>query len=181
MISNDTQQVTTPLPTRATGESTVVRQGGGSVLLFPGSFNPFTIGHKDIVDRGLALADAVVVAIGVHPDKHQERSIDERMEHIRRIFADEPRVSVVAYEGLTADFARQVGATAILRSVRSMKDYEYERDMADINRHINGIDTVLLFASPQYASVSSSVVRELESYGVDVTPFLPTPTSTTNH
>ena len=167
MIKNDNNHPeTTPLPSRE-------GQGGGSVLLFPGSFDPFTIGHKDIVDRALALADEVVIAIGIHPDKHGLFSVEERMEQIHRVYADEPRVSVTSYEGLTTDFARHLGVTALLRSVRSMKDFEYERDMADINHQLTGIETVLLFARPQYAAISSSTVRELLHYGKDVSPFLP--------
>ena len=144
-----------------------------SKLLFPGSFDPFTIGHKDIVDRALALADEIVIAIGVHPDKHGLFSVEERIEQIQRVYAHEPRVSVTSYEELTTDFARQIGATALLRSVRSMKDFEYERDMADINHQLTGIETVLLLARPQYAAISSSLVRELLHYKKDISTLLP--------
>ncbi len=144
-----------------------------SKLLFPGSFDPFTIGHKDIVDRALALTDEIVIAIGVHPDKHGLFSVEERIEQIQRVYAHEPRVSVTSYEGLTTDFARQIGATALLRSVRSMKDFEYERDMADINHQLTGIETVLLLARPQYAAISSSLVRELLHYKKDISTLLP--------
>lgn len=142
-------------------------------LLFPGSFAPFTKGHQDIVLRALAFADEVVVAIGTNAEKDGLLSIAERKERIERLFANEPRVSVAAYSGLTADYARQVGAQAILRGVRSMHDYEYERTLADVNRTLSGIDTILLLADPQLASISSSLVRELMAYGKDVSPFLP--------
>lgn len=142
-------------------------------LLFPGSFAPFTKGHQDIVLRALAFADEVVVAIGTNAEKDGLLSIAERKERIERLFANEPRVSVAVYSGLTADYARQVGAQAILRGVRSMHDYEYERTLADVNRTLSGIDTVLLLADPQLASISSSLVRELMAYGKDVSPFLP--------
>ena len=141
-------------------------------LLFPGSFDPFTIGHKDIVDRALLLADEVVIAIGVHPEKKGMFSVEERKEQIRRVYADEPRVTVCSYEGLTTDFAAEVGATALLRSCRSVKDFEYERDMADVNRKLTGIDTLVLFATAEHAAVSSSIVRELMRYGKDVSKFL---------
>jgi pantetheine-phosphate adenylyltransferase len=141
--------------------------------IFPGSFDPFTVGHKDIVDRGLALADEVVVAIGIHPEKHGMFSVEERMEQIRHIYADEPRVTVTSYEGLTTDLAQSIGATALLRSVRSVKDFEYERDLADINRQLTGIETVILLARPEYAAISSSVVRELLHHKQDVSQFLP--------
>ena len=140
--------------------------------LFPGSFDPFTVGHKDIVDRALAMGAEVVIAIGVHPEKKGMFSIEERKAQIERIYHDEPRVTVCSYEGLTTDFAREVGATALLRSIRNVKDMEYERDMADVNRQLSGIDTVLLFASPEHAAVSSSIVRELLHYGKDVSKYL---------
>lgn len=140
--------------------------------LFPGSFDPFTVGHKDIVDRALAMGAEVVIAVGVHPEKKGMFSIEERKAQIERIYHDEPRVTVCSYEGLTTDFAAEVGATALLRSIRNVKDMEYERDMADVNRQLSGIDTVLLFASPEHAAVSSSIVRELLHYGKDVSKYL---------
>lgn len=142
-------------------------------LLFPGSFDPFTRGHADIVRRALALADHIVIAVGVNADKHGHAATDERTAAIEHLFRDEPRVSTVAYHGLTTRLAQEIGADAILRGVRSVKDFEYERDMADVNRQLTGIETVLLFASPQYAAISSSVVRELKHYGEDVSQFLP--------
>lgn len=142
-------------------------------LLFPGSFDPFTLGHKSVVVRALALADEVVVAIGDNPGKARMRPLAESLEAIRRAFRDEPRVRVASYEGLTAAFAREIGAAAILRGVRSVQDFEYERTMADINRRLTGVETVVLFTEPQYASVSSSVVRELAGFGEDISPFIP--------
>ena len=159
----------------------------GSVVLFPGSFNPFTKGHADIVERGLALFDQVIVAVGYNAQKASSPAtvpsdfvggpspsvIEARLDAIRTLYRDEPRVRVMAYSCLTADAARQQGACAILRSVRSVKDYEYELQMADVNRQLTGIDTIVLFARPQLASISSSVVRELQQFGHDITPFLP--------
>ena len=144
--------------------------------LFPGSFDPFTVGHKQIVDRTLsALADRVIIAVGINAQKKSMMTVDERLDYIRRTFAGNPRVEVVSYEGLTADLAAQLAADFIVRGVRSVKDYEYEQPLADINRRLTGIETVLLFTDPQYASVSSSVIRELISYGKDVSQFLPLP------
>ncbi len=144
------------------------------IALFAGSFDPFTIGHKDIVDRALqSVADEVIVAIGTNIEKHYMFSTDERMEAIRRVYQDNPRVRVEAYEGLTTDFAKRVGASFLLRGVRSVKDFEFERDIAEVNRHLTGIETVLLFAAPSLASVSSSVVRELISYHKNTKEFLP--------
>lgn len=141
--------------------------------LFAGTFDPYTRGHHSIVTRALAMFDKVVVAIGRNAAKSTLCSIDERMESIVRLYADEPRVEVVTYEGLTTDYAREVGACCLLRGVRSVKDFEYERDLADVNRAISGIETVIMVSEPQYAAISSSVVRELMSYGKDVTEFLP--------
>ncbi|MBR5891935.1 MAG: pantetheine-phosphate adenylyltransferase [Bacteroidaceae bacterium] len=141
--------------------------------LFAGTFDPYTRGHHSIVTRALAMFDKVVVAIGRNAAKSTICSIDERMESIARLYANEPRVEVVTYEGLTTDYAREVGACCLLRGVRSVKDFEYERDLADVNRAISGIETVIMVSEPQYAAISSSVVRELMSYGKDVTEFLP--------
>ena len=154
-------------------------------VLFPGSFNPFTIGHADIVERGLALFDKLVIAVGYNEQKAAApvpadsaggafpAEIEARLAAIRTLYQDEPRVKVIAYSSLTVDAAKQVGACAILRSVRSIKDYEYELQMADVNHRLTGIDTIVLFARPELASISSSVVRELQHFGQDVSQFLP--------
>ena len=141
--------------------------------LFPGSFDPFTLGHKSIVDRTLQFAEEVVIAIGVNAGKKSMFSLKERMAQIQKVYADEPRVKVASYEGLTTDFAESIGATAMVRGVRTAQDFEFERMLADVNRKLNGIETVLLITEPQYSAISSSVVRELLSYGKDVKDFLP--------
>lgn len=144
------------------------------IALFAGSFDPFTKGHKNIVDRALAsLADEVVIGIGVNAQKQGWQPLEERIKAIRAIYAEQPRVKVEAYEGLTTDFARSIGATFLLRGVRSMKDFEFERDMAEVNHRLTGIETVLLFTDPSLACISSSIVHELSSYHQDVTEFLP--------
>lgn len=140
--------------------------------LFPGSFRPFTRGHADIVERALALFDEVVIAVGVNAAKPLH-DIEKDLSPIKKLYAGEPRVRVEAFTGLTAHYARTVGAACIVRGVRSTKDYEYERDMADINRQLSGIETVILFSRPELGAISSSIVRELESYGVDTTQYLP--------
>ena len=142
-------------------------------VLFPGSFDPFTLGHADIVSRGLALCDEVIIAIGHNVEKPGWISIAKRVEALRHLYAEEKRVRVEQYTGLTVDFAKEAGATAILRGVRNIKDFEYEREQADINRSLSGIETILLYAEPQYSSISSSMVRELQHFGVDVSAFLP--------
>ena len=141
--------------------------------LFPGSFDPFTLGHKSIVDRTLQFAEEVVITIGVNAGKKSMFSLEERMAQIQKVYADEPRVKVASYEGLTTDFAESIGATAMVRGVRTAQDFEFERMLADVNRKLTGIETILLITEPQYSAISSSVVRELLSYGKDVKDFLP--------
>lgn len=135
--------------------------------LFAGSFNPFTIGHKDIVTRGLEVFDEVVIAIGENQDKSAQDT-DERLEAIRATYKDEPRVRVEVFHGLTVDYAHEIGACALLRGVRTVSDFEYERQMADANRALAGLETVVLFAKPELGYVSSSLVRDLQRHGADV-------------
>lgn len=143
------------------------------LALFPGSFDPFTKGHADIVTRALALFDEVIIGVGYNEQKPGWMPIEERVEKIRQIYADEPRIKVESYKGLTADFAKEKGISAIVRGVRTASDFEYELQMADVNKQLTGIETVLLPASPQLASLSSSVVRELAHFGQDISAFLP--------
>lgn len=143
------------------------------IAMFQGSFDPFTLGHESIVRRALPLFDEIVVAVVSNIAKKPFMSIDNRMEFIKQVFADEPRVRVVASEGLTVDVAREVGATCLLRGVRMIQDFENEMHMAEINRRLSGIETVLLYTLPEFSHISSSIVRELFSYGRDVSDFLP--------
>ena len=139
--------------------------------LFAGTFTPFTIGHADIVKRGLELFDEVVIAIGENQDK-PSADLDERVDAIRAVYKDDSRVRVEVYHSLTVDFAREVGACALLRGVRSMIDFEYERQMADANRALAGIETVVLFTRSELSHVSSSLVRDLKKHGADVSAFV---------
>lgn len=145
------------------------------VAIFPGSFDPFTVGHASIVERGLPLFDEIVIGVGINENKRALYSSDRRVEAISHLYAHEPRVRVEAYDDLTVDFARRCGASFILRGLRSVKDFEYERDIANMNHRLTGIETVLLFTEPHYSSISSSVVRELIAFGKDVRDFLPAP------
>ena len=142
-------------------------------VLFPGSFDPFTKGHANLVERGLQLFDHVIIAVGYNENKPGWIPVQERVSALKALYANEPRVMVESYSCLTVDFARQCGAKAILRGIRSVKDYEYEMQMADVNRQLSGIETILLFADPQLSAVSSSIVRELAHFGKDIKPFLP--------
>ena len=143
------------------------------IAIFTGSFNPFTRGHQSIVERGLKLFDEIIIAIGRNSEKQTQKSEEERCSEITKWFTDEPRISVQTYNMLTVDFAREVGADFILRGVRTMKDFEYELQMADINRLLSGIETVVLFAETDKVNISSSLVRELQAFGKDITDFLP--------
>lgn len=143
------------------------------LALFPGSFDPFTLGHADIVGRALELFDEIVVAVGCNEQKQGWQPVEERVAAIRKLYKDEPRIRVESYTGLTVDFAKAQGAAAIVRGVRTMADFEYEMQMADVNRRLTGIETLLLPASPELASLSSTVVRELARFGRDISPFLP--------
>lgn len=139
--------------------------------LFAGTFNPFTVGHADIVKRGLELFDEVVIAIGENQDK-PSADIDARLQATRAIYKDQPRVRVEVYHSLTVDYAREIGADVLLRGVRTVADFDYERQMADANRALAGIETVVLFTRPELAYISSSLVRDLQKHGADVSALL---------
>ena len=143
------------------------------LALFTGSFDPYTIGHDDILRRALPLFDRIVIAIGVNERKQYMLTADERCRAIEQLYKDEPKVSVTTYSDLTVDLAQRLGAHYIIKGVRSMKDFEYEREQADINRETGGIETILLYAEPHLASISSTVVRELSHFGQDVSKYLP--------
>ena len=141
--------------------------------IFPGSFDPFTIGHYSVVKRGLELFDHITIGVGSNCSKKSFFTLEKRLDIIRQVFHDEPRVSVKAYDSLTIDFAKEEKADFILRGVRSANDFEYEKSIADINKRLSSIETVLLFTEPQYSAVSSTIVRDLLSYGKEVAEFLP--------
>ncbi|HOK36235.1 MAG TPA: pantetheine-phosphate adenylyltransferase [Paludibacteraceae bacterium] len=141
--------------------------------IFPGTFDPFTIGHYSIVQRGLKLFDEIVIAIGTNQAKKTFFSLEKRREIINQAFVNEPRVKIMIYDSLTVDFARSIQANFILRGLRSVTDFEYEHSIADANRKIAGIETVILFTEYEYSYISSTVVRDLISYGKDISAFLP--------
>lgn len=143
------------------------------VGLFVGSFDPFTIGHDSIVRRALSLFDKIVIGVGVNERKKYMQNTDQRVSTIQQLYADVPKIEVKAYTDLTVDFAHREHATYFIKGVRTIKDFEYEREQADINRLLGGMETLLLVAEPQFASISSSLVRELIHFGRDVSEFLP--------
>ncbi len=143
------------------------------IAIFPGSFDPFTIGHASIVRRGLEMFDKIVIGVGYNTNKRSFLTPEERVAAVEKVYASESRVKVVAYDDLTADLARREQARFVLRGIRSVKDFEYERDIAGINHRLSGVETVLLFTEPHYADISSTIVRELLAFGKDVSEFLP--------
>ncbi|HHU97645.1 MAG: pantetheine-phosphate adenylyltransferase [Bacteroidota bacterium] len=143
------------------------------IALFPGTFDPFTVGHESLVRRGLTLVDELVIAIGVNEAKQSYFPVEKRLQMIRDLYQPEPRVRVESYDTLTVDFAREVGASFILRGIRSVADFEYEKTIAHMNQTLSGIETILLFTEPTHVHISSSIVRELLRYGRDVSQFLP--------
>ena len=147
--------------------------GGKRVAMFQGSFDPFTKGHESIVLRALPLFDEIVVAVVSNIAKKPFMSLDNRLEFIKQVFAHEPQVRVVASQGLIVDVARQEGATCLLRGVRMIQDFENEMHMAEINRRLGGIETVLLYTLPEFSHISSTIVRELCNYHQDVNDYLP--------
>ncbi|MDR3129224.1 MAG: pantetheine-phosphate adenylyltransferase [Tannerellaceae bacterium] len=145
-------------------------------LVYPGTFSPFTRGHHAIVMRAITFADRLVVAVGKNSVKESLVSpLSERVETIRRLYVSIPHIEVVTYEKmLTADLVRSFGKEAvILRGIRSFSDFEYEQTVAEVNRRLNGVETLFLFAEPSYAHIRSSVIRELLRYGKDVADYLP--------
>lgn len=144
------------------------------ICLFPGTFDPITIGHLDIINRSLDLFDNLIIGIGRNASKVSMFSEEQRLEWIKEIFKDEPRVSAVVYEGLTVDCCKKVGAKYILRGIRYVNDFEYEKAIADMNRSLDGhIETIFLTCLPQYTSVASTLVRDVLRNGGDATQFLP--------
>src|SRR4029078_469726 len=144
------------------------------IALFPGTFDPITIGHLDIIHRALPLFDKLVIGIGRNSNKSAMFSEEQRMKWIKEIFRDNPNVSVAVYEGLTVECCRRVGANFIVRGIRYVNDFEYEKAIADMNRSLDkDIETVFLTCLPQYTSVASTLVRDVLRNGGDAAQFLP--------
>lgn len=138
--------------------------------VYAGSFNPFTIGHLSVLKRALPLFEKIYVVVGRNVDKDSAESVS--ISELQKKLIKYGNVEVAQWNGLTVDFAKNHNAEFLLRGVRSVADFEYEKNMADINKKLSGIETVLLFSDPEYASISSSMVRELQKFGVDVSKFI---------
>jgi len=149
------------------------------IAVFPGSFDPITKGHEDIVRRALPLFDKIIVAMGINSNKSYYFSESDRVEFLRAAFSDEPKVEIDTFKKLTVDYCKEKNATFILRGLRNSNDFNYEVAIAMLNRDIgDGLETTFLLTSPEYSYYSSSVVRELLRGGGDVSIFLPTPVAT---
>jgi pantetheine-phosphate adenylyltransferase len=146
------------------------------IALFPGSFDPFTMGHFDIVKRGLELFDTVIIGIGTNTTKKRYFEIAQIIKEINGAFGEEERIKVIQYDDLTARIAKQYGAKFILRGLRNTTDFEYENTISQVNRRLSDdLETVFLITSPSFAPISSTVVRELHKFGADISTYVPYP------
>ncbi len=144
------------------------------IAVFPGSFDPITIGHESIIKRACTVFDKVIVAIGENAEKQSYFEIGQRLEWIEQVFADEPRVSVTRYSGLTVDFCKEMDAKFILRGLRTSADFEFERSIGQINKKLYpDIETVFLLTAPEHTSINSSIVRDILRNGGDASQFVP--------
>ena len=143
------------------------------IAIFPGSFDPFTVGHEDMVKRGLMLFDRIIIGIGLNSEKRYFFSLEKRLNFIKELFTEEARVTVETFEGLTVNFAKEKNAVAILRGLRNISDFEYEMSIAQINRQLTGIETLFLLTSLQHTHVCSSIIRDILQHKGDVSNFIP--------
>jgi pantetheine-phosphate adenylyltransferase len=144
------------------------------ICLFPGTFDPVTLGHVDIINRAIPLFDKIYVGIGINSSKSPMFSAEQRMEWFKEIYKDEPKVESVIYDGLTINYCKVVGANFILRGIRYVSDFEYEKTIADANRTLDSnIETIFLTGEPKYTSVASTIVRDILRNGGNASPFLP--------
>jgi len=143
------------------------------IAIFPGSFDPFTIGHENIVQRAVDLFDEIIIGIGYNSTKSDFFPVDTRIEWVDYLFNDQPNVKVAKYQGLTVDFAKSVNAGYILRGIRTAADFEYERAIAQVNRTMTGIESVFLLTTPEHTPVNSSIVRDIIRHDGDASQFIP--------
>jgi pantetheine-phosphate adenylyltransferase len=145
-----------------------------NIAVFPGSFDPITIGHESVIKRALPLFDELYVAIGTNSDKTGFFPVEQRIEWIKRVFADNPEIKVIQYEGLTVDICRKLGAQYILRGLRTSADFEFERSIGQVNKKLfNNIETVFFLTLPEHTSINSSIVRDIVRHGGDASDFVP--------
>ncbi len=144
--------------------------------VFPGSFDPITIGHFNIVERAKQLFDQIVIAIGINESKKYYHPLEERVNYLKALYKNDPQIEINAYSGLTVDFCKTEDANFIVRGLRSTTDFEYEKNIALFNRQLNpSIETIFLMSAPEYSHISSSIVREILKHGGDAERFIPKP------
>lgn len=144
------------------------------IAIFPGSFDPITIGHESIIKRALPLFDEVIVAIGVNSTKNYFFPLEKRMEWIKQTFSAEPKVKVMSYTGLTIDFCKKINATYILRGLRTSADFEFERGIAQMNRAMDSsIETIFILTTPELSAINSTIIRDIIKNGGDASAFVP--------
>jgi pantetheine-phosphate adenylyltransferase len=141
--------------------------------VFPGSFDPITLGHIDIVERALPLFDEIVVAIGHNASKKYMWSLEDRLRFLEETFSGQPKVRIGQYHGLTADYCKQLGASYILRGLRNSLDFSYEKSIAQSNRAIGGVDSLFIISSPETSHISSTIVRDIARHGGDISSLVP--------
>jgi pantetheine-phosphate adenylyltransferase len=144
------------------------------IAVFPGSFDPITTGHVDLVERALPLFDKIIVAIGVNTQKQTLFSLEQRIQWLEDVFAHEDRIAVDYFENLTAHYCTRIGANFLLRGLRNASDFDYEKTISQLNHIVgNGIETIFLISQPAYSHISSTIVREIIKGGGDASPFIP--------
>ena len=144
------------------------------IAIFPGSFDPFTIGHESIVQRALPLFDKIIIAIGYNSDKRQFFPVEKRMQWIQEAFKNDPKIEVDSYQGLTVEYCQEKKATHILRGLRTAADFEYERAIAQINKKMNyDLESIFLLTTPEHTPITSTIVRDIIRHGGDASQFLP--------
>jgi pantetheine-phosphate adenylyltransferase len=141
--------------------------------VFPGSFDPVTLGHVDIIERALPLFDEIIIAIGVNAEKRTMWSLEDRMAFIEEAFSSYPQIRVMTYDGLTADFCKAQGADFILRGLRNTLDFSYERSIAQTNARMAGIESIFVISSPETSHISSTIVRDIARHGGDYQDLVP--------
>lgn len=144
------------------------------IAVFPGSFSPFTLGHQYVINRAMTLFDKIIIAVGSNSSKEYYFTEEQRIQWMEDIFKDEPKVEIRKYEGLTVDFCKSIGANFILRGLRNSKDFNYEKEIAQVNQTLNEeIETIFIITSSEYSHISSTLVREVAKNGGDISKFVP--------
>ena len=144
------------------------------IAIFPGSFSPFTVGHQSVVDRALSLFDKIIISIGINSEKNQYFSIEERLQWIKDVYGNNPKIEIKFYEGLTVDFCKKENANYILRGLRDSHDFKFEKGIAQMNKDLNKeVETIFIITPPEISHISSSIIRDIIKNGGDVSKFIP--------